>query len=311
MTNPRDINLTRLIKEKAAALDFDLCGIAPVRELKEFKKSLKKWIETGMNGNMDYIARSMEKRTNPGLIVNGAKSLVVVGLNYFTTKKQGGDGIPVISRYAYGIDYHCLIKGKLEKLFGFIIKIYPKVKGQSYVDFAPIMEKAWAREAGLGWFGKNSLLLNKEIGSFFFIGILVLNIVLEYDNPFTEDYCGNCRLCIDSCPTQAINNNRTIDARRCISYLTVENKSPIPEEFAGRLEYRVFGCDKCQEVCPWNKNVKAHKIPELDLPSELANMTRKEWLTLPEELFQRLFNKSAVKRVKYKGLIRNINFISG
>jgi epoxyqueuosine reductase len=302
--------LSHLIKARAFALNFDLCGIAPVRELREYAQVLKSWLGSGMNGDMNFFAKTFDERINPSLIFDEAKSLVVVGLNYFAPKKQGGNGIPLISSYAYGIDYHNLIKEKLNHLLDFITSVNPEARGKSFVDAAPIIEKAWAREAGLGWFGKNSLILNKEIGSFFFIGELVLNIELDYESPFTGDYCGNCRICIDSCPTGAINYNRTIDVRKCLSYLTVENKNAIPEEFSGKMEERIFGCDKCQDVCPWNKNVKPHNIPGFDLSPELAKMTREDWLSLSEKKYKKLFGLSAVRRVKYERLMDNIKFVT-
>ena len=310
MTNSADKTLSVLIKEKAHDLGFDLCGIAPSKILKEHEPIIKNWCSSGMNGDMNYLGQNPEKRINPGLLIPGAKSVIVTGLNYFTEKKQGGDGIPTISRYAYGANYHDVIKGKLNKILDVIKGFRLEAAGKSFVDSAPVLEKAWAREAGLGWPGRHSILINNKIGSFFFIGVIILDIDLDYDKPFSEDLCGTCRLCIDSCPTGAINENRTINVRRCIAYLTIEDKSPVPEELALKMEGRIFGCDKCQEVCPWNKNVKPHKTPEFELPEEIELMTSEEWLNLTREQFNRLFKKSAIARRKYELFMRNVTNVT-
>ncbi|MCX6253476.1 MAG: tRNA epoxyqueuosine(34) reductase QueG [Bacteroidia bacterium] len=265
MITPADNTLSVLIKEKARELGFDLCGIAPSKSLKGHEPIIKKWCSSGMNGDMHYLGQNIEKRINPGLLHPGTRSVIVTGLNYFTDKKQAGNGIPIVSMYAYGVNYHDVIKAKLNKILDYIKSISPEAEGKSYVDSAPIIEKAWAREAGLGWPGRHSILINKKIGSFFFLGVILLNINLEFDEPFNEDHCGTCRLCIESCPTGAINENRTIDVRRCIAYLTIENKNPVSEELTLKLEGRVFGCDKCQDVCPWNRNASPHKNPEFNL----------------------------------------------
>lgn len=295
-----------LIKKFAAEIGFDLCGIARAKSLNKHRDVLTQWAFEGMNGDMAYLGQNIEKRLDPRILVPGAKSLIVTGLNYYTEKKQGGNGVPVISRYAYGLNYHDVILKKLHKLIDFVKTIYPDVQGRSFVDSAPLLEKAWAREAGLGWPGKHSILINKQKGSFFFIGIIVLNIDLDYDQPASEDYCGKCTLCIDSCPTGAINSNRTIDARKCIAFQTLESKSPIPGEIVMNLEGRAFGCDKCQETCPWNKDAKQHKTPEFDLPDEVKLMTADAWKNLSRKDYKRLFKGSAIGRRSYCRFMDNI-----
>jgi epoxyqueuosine reductase len=302
-------DLSARIKGKAFEIGFDLCGIAHSHPLLEHENVLKKWCSSGMNGDMSYLGNNIEKRIDPALLFKGAKSVIVTGLNYFTQKKQGGNRVPVISRYAYGANYHDVIKKKLDKILVFIKDIEPGANGKSFVDSAPILEKAWAKEAGLGWPGRHSILINRNIGSFFFIGVIVVDIDLEYDKPITGDYCGECSQCIDLCPTAAINEDRTIDVRKCIAYLTIENRDPVPEDLAQKIEGRVFGCDKCQEVCPWNRVAKPHKIPEFEISAELSSLSREDWLTLSVKRFNSLFRKSAIKRGKYEQLMRNIKVV--
>jgi len=306
MISSGDNNLNRKIKDFAISIGFDLIGIAHSKPLNDHKEIIKNWLAAGMNAGMSFISRDVEKRTNPAHLVDGAKSVVVAGINYFPGERQGSNGIPVISKFAYGKDYHIVIEEKLNKLLNYIISCEPKASGKVCVDSAPILEKAWAREAGLGWIGKNSILINKEKGSFIFLGEIVLNIQFQYDDAFSEDFCGSCRLCIEACPTNAINENKTIDARKCISWLTVENKDAIPEEFKGNMRERVFGCDICQDVCPWNKNAKPHNNPGFALSPELAKMCRQDWLSISGKKFQELFSQSSVGRIKYERLKRNI-----
>lgn len=295
-----------LIKEYAVELGFDLCGIARSRSLDEHKPILKNWVSDGLNGDMEYLGQHISKRTDPGILFPGAKSLIVTGLNYYSEIKQGGNGVPVISKYAYGTNYHTVIKGKLNKILGFIRDIHPGVNGKAFVDSAPILEKAWGKEAGLGCPGKNSVLINKELGSFFFLGVLIVDIELDYDKPSDEDYCGTCRNCLDSCPTGAINTNRTLDVRKCIAYQTLEAKTQIPDDIVVKLEGRAFGCDKCQDVCPWNKSSKHHKTPEFELPEEVLNMTADEWKNLSRKDYKRLFKDSAIGRRSYCRFMDNI-----
>jgi epoxyqueuosine reductase len=306
MASPADKSISALIKVRSGGLGFDLCGIARSRSLKEREEILKSWCSSGMNDGMGYLSRDIDKRINPDHLVPGAKSLIVTGLGYYTDKQQREPGMPILSRYAYGESYHSVIKRKLDKLLSFIKTLKPETEGRSFVDSAPLLEKAWAAEAGLGWQGKHSIVINKGIGSFFFIGTLIINIELDYDTPVTEEYCGSCRSCIDLCPTGAINNDRTIDARKCIANLTIENRGPIPEEIIPNIGRRVYGCDRCQEVCPWNKEAKPHKTTEFDLPEEVELMTREEWLNLRKEDFKRLFRGSAIERRKYDPFMRNV-----
>jgi epoxyqueuosine reductase len=295
-----------LIKEFAAEVGFDLCGIARARSLDEHREVLAKWIHNGFNGDMTYLGQNFGKRTDPRILVPGAKSIIVTGLNYYSDKAQGGNEIPVISRYAYGTNYHDVIRKKLNRMLDFIKSIYPDTFGRTFVDSAPLLEKAWGKEAGLGWPGKHSILINKKIGSFFFLGIIVINTELEYDKPATEDHCGTCSLCIDSCPTGAINSDRTIDTRRCLAYQTLESKYPVPEDLVLKLEGRAFGCDKCQEVCPWNRNAQPHKTPEFELPAEVSGMKAEDWKNLSRKDFKRLFERSAIGRRTYCRFMDNI-----
>lgn len=296
-----------LIKKYAEEVGFDLVGIARARSLEEHKPILKNWVAMGMNGDMEYLGKHISKRTDPGILFPGAKSLIVTGLNYYSHNKQGGNGCPVISRHAYGINYHTVIKLKLNKILSYIKTIHPEVKGKAFVDTAPILEKAWGREAGLGSPGKNSILINKKIGSFFFLGILIVDIDLEYDQPVEEDYCGSCRSCIELCPTGAINENKTIDVTKCITYQTLEAKNQIPEDIITKLEGRAFGCDRCQEVCPWNKEPEAHKTTEFELPEEVQNMNAGDWKNLSRKDYKRLFKDSAIGRRSYCRFMDNID----
>jgi epoxyqueuosine reductase len=306
MIPSEDTLLSSAIKNKAIKLGFDLCGIAESRTLSENGSILKAWCAEGMNDKMYYLERNFEKRLDPGYLVSGAKSLVVTGLSYYSENKQLDLNAPIISRYTYGADYHDVILKKLLKLLDFIKSAEPQAEGMAFVDSAPLLEKAWAQEAGLGWQGKHSIVINKEIGSFFFIGTLVLNIPLVYDMPFTSDFCGECRLCIDECPTGAINNNRTIDARKCIANLTIENRGAIPEELIPKLGRRVYGCDRCQEVCPWNRHAVPNSHTELEINEEIANMSLSDWKSLSKDKYEKNFKRSAMGRVKYESLVRNI-----
>jgi epoxyqueuosine reductase len=306
MTDPSNKTLSLLIKEKAHDLGFDLCGITNSRSLEERKKYLETWCSSGMNGEMNYLAMNVDRRINPEFLVPDAKSLIITGLNYYTKKKQSEPDVPVISRYAYGASYQDVIKKKLLKLLAFIKSIKPETKGRPFSDSAPLLEKAWASEAGLGWQGKHSIVINKEIGSFFFIGALIINIELDYDKPSESENCGNCRLCIELCPTRAINENRTIDARKCIANLTIESRGPIPEEIIPKLGGRVYGCDKCQEVCPWNKNAKENTNPEFELSEEIQEMNKNDWINLSPEDFKRLFNGTPIARRKYHPFMKNV-----
>jgi epoxyqueuosine reductase len=306
MKTSADKESSTLIKKFAAEVGFDLCGIAKAKSLDEHRLILKRWTYEGMNSDMAYLGQNIEKRIDPRLLVPGARSIIVTGLNYYSEKKQGGNGIPVISRYAYGVNYHDVIKEKLLKILAYIKSLHPESEGKCFVDSAPILEKAWGREAGLGWTGKHSILINRHIGSFFFLGVIIINIELEYDQPIKRDSCGKCTSCIEACPTRAINNNRTIDTRICLAYQTLESKTPIPEDLVMKLEGRAFGCDKCQEVCPWNKSSKPHNTPEFELPAEVELMGAEDWKNLSRKDFKRLFKKSAIGRRSYCRFMDNV-----
>lgn len=299
-------SISQQIKERASELGFDLCGIAPSHPLPEREKILRDWCKRGMNGGMGYLERSIEKRVNPDFLLPGAKSVIVMGSNYYTSDNQVEKDVPILSRYAFGSDYHDVIIKKLDQIIDLIKDQVVETECRSFVDSEPLLEKAWAVEAGLGWQGRHSIVINDKLGSFFFIGIILLNIELEYDSPYKVNRCGNCRLCIDLCPTSAINENGTIDARKCIANLTIENRGPIPEEIIPKIGGRVYGCDKCQEVCPWNKHVKSHHIAEFELSEELRQMKIEEWLNLTSDQFDRLFKNSPVKRRKYEPFMSNV-----
>jgi epoxyqueuosine reductase len=306
MTNPIENELSAGIKNKAFELGFNICGIAKSRNLEEYGPRLKRWVNAGMNDIMGYLARDIDRRLNPESLLPGAKSLVVTGLSYYSEKLQKDPRAPVLSRYNYGDDYHEVIKSKLEKLLSWIKSVKPEAEGRPFVDSESLLEKPWAREAGLGWQGRHSILISKEIGSFFFIGILILNINLNYDPPFTGENCGKCRLCMDECPTGAINENKTINARKCIANVTIERRGPVPEELIPYLGRRIYGCDRCQEVCPWNKKAKHNKTPEFAINDEVAGMSLEDWKNLSRQQFSRLFGKTSLGRVKYEKLMSNI-----
>lgn len=294
------------IKQIAQELGFSACGIAAARKLDEEEPRLKAFLNNNFHGEMSYLANHFEKRLDPTLLVPGAKSMVVVLLNYFPPKLQTGNKAPIISKYAYGKDYHLVIKEKLQQLLQYIQLEIAQTTGRMFTDSAPVLERAWAVQAGLGWIGKNGLLINKELGSFFFIGELVIDLELEYDKPFEKEYCGSCNQCLSACPTQALTQAYILDARKCISYLTIELKTDVPSELKPKLTKRAFGCDICQDVCPWNQKVKGHSILEFSPQSNLLEMNSEEWLSLTEKQFNQLFSNSAIQRAGYKKFVQNI-----
>lgn len=296
---------TRLIKQKAAELGFMFCGVSKSGFLEEEAPRLEHWLKNGLNAKLDYMANHFDKRLDPRLLVDDAKSVVSLVYNYFPTAQQNQDSFK-LSKYAYGVDYHFVIKDKMRELFEFIQEEIGEVSGRMFTDSAPVLDKAWAKKSGLGWVGKHTLLLNRNHGSFFFVGELILDLELIEDGPI-KDYCGTCTKCIEACPTDAIIEPYVVDASRCISYLTIELKDAlIPSEFHGKMDDWMFGCDACQDVCPWNKFAKAHNEPLFQPSDRLMQMSRKDWIEITEDVYRELFKNSPIKRAKFSGLTRNI-----
>ena len=302
-------NASIRIKEKAHELGFLDCGVSEARFLAEEKDRLQNWLQNEMQGEMSYMARNIDKRLDPRLLVGNARSVISVLLNYFPSEKQSDPEAPVLSKYAFGTDYHFVMKDKLADLLKFIqIEIAP-CEGRFFVDSAPVLDRAWAARAGLGWIGKNTNLISPEHGSFFFIGELIIDLELPADDKIVRDHCGNCTRCIDACPTQALVAPYVLDARRCISYQTIENHGEIDPTLKGKFENRVFGCDICQDVCPWNLKSEANDESDLSPAFELMNLSKKEWIEMDKPLFNELFRNSAVKRTRFEGLKRNLKFL--
>jgi epoxyqueuosine reductase len=306
---PQIQTITQSIKEQAFDLGFYHIGIAKAQPMEEEERRLEAWLNQGYHGQMSYMANHFEKRVDPTKLVPGAKSVISLAYNYFTTEKQTDFAAPKFSTYAFGKDYHFVVKEKMQQLFEHIqVLVGSEVNGRFFVDSAPVLERDWARRAGVGWIGKNTLLIHPKKGSFFFLGEIILDLEMVYDAPM-KDYCGTCRKCIDACPTEAISpKGYVIDGSKCISYLTIELKEAIPTEFKGKMEGWVFGCDICQDVCPWNRFSKRHNEPEFQPKESFLQMEADEWFDLTSETFSQLFSKSAVKRTKYAGLKRNILF---
>ncbi len=298
---------TELIKSEAKRLGFMSCGIAKAGFLEEEAPRLEKWLSENRHGQMQYMENHFDKRLNPTLLVDGAKSVISLLLNYYPEQKQA-EGSYKISKYAYGQDYHFVIKEKLKELLYSIQQTIGEVGGRAFVDSAPVLDKAWAAKAGLGWIGKNSNLLSKQTGSFFFIAELIVDIELEYDMP-TTSHCGSCTACIDACPTGAIIQPYIVDGSKCISYYTIELRDNMPMEVKGKMDEWAFGCDVCQDVCPWNRFSKPHKEPLFNPHPDLLSLTKMDWEEITEDTFRAVFKNSAVKRTKYSGLMRNINFL--
>ena len=300
---------TTFIKSKAKSLGFLSCGISRATFLEEEASNLEKWLNDGKHGKMKYMENHFDKRLDPRKLVPGAKSIISLTYNYFNDNFQKDKNAPKISKYAYGSDYHLIIKKKLKILFKELKKNFGDINGRVFVDSAPIMEKPWAAKSGLGWIGKNTNLISQKIGSYYFLAEIIVDLEFEYDTPVT-DHCGSCRACIDSCPTGALDIPYQIDASKCISYLTIELRDEIPSEFKGKMDNWAFGCDVCQDVCPWNRFSQKHNEPLFNPNEELIKMEIKDWEELTEETFEVIFKNSAVKRTKFKGLKRNISFIS-
>jgi len=298
---------TQIIKSEAKRLGFLSCGISKAVFLEEEAPRLENWLNKNRHGEMAYMENHFDKRLDPTRLVPGSKSVISLLLNYFPAQEQASDTYK-ISKYAYGTDYHFLIKDKLKQLMDFISKEIGDVHGRAFVDSAPVLDKAWAAKSGLGWIGKHSNLLTKQLGSFYFIAELIVDLDLEYDTPVT-DHCGSCTACIDACPTGAIVAERVVDGSKCISYFTIELKNEIPASQKGKFQDWMFGCDICQDVCPWNRFSKPHNEPLFSPQPELLSMTKQDWEEITEEVFQKIFKKSAVKRTKFTGLKRNITFL--
>lgn len=300
---------TSLIKTKALELGFDSCGISKAEFLEDEAKRYESWLKQNKNGQMYYLENNFDCRLDPRLLLEGAKSVISLLINYYPEKKQGEKCSYKISKYAYGVDYHVVIKEKLKTLIEYISSTIGEISVRPFVDSGQVMEKAWAAKSGLGWIGKNSLLITKK-GSFYFIGDLITDLDLEYDTPLKTDICGSCTKCIEACPTKAIDKAYSLDATKCISYLTIELKDKIPQEFKGKWENWIYGCDICQDVCPWNKFAVPNNEPQFNPVPNIMNKSTKDWEQLDEEKFRELFRNSAVIRSKYKGLMRNIKFLT-
>jgi epoxyqueuosine reductase len=298
---------TQIIKAEAKRLGFLSCGISKAGFLEEDAPRLEKWLNQNHHGKMDYMTDYFDKRLDPTLLVPDSKSVITVLLNYYPPDFQNADSYK-ISKYAYGKDYHSVLKKKLKKLLRAIRTEIGDVSGRAFMDFAPVMEKSWAAKSGLGWIGKNANLITQKTGSFYFIAELILDLELEYDNP-TTDHCGSCTACIDACPTEAIVAPYVVDGSKCISYYTIELKENIPQEMKGKLDDWMFGCDVCQDVCPWNRFSKAHSEPLFTPYPELLSYSKKDWEEITEETFAKVFTNSPLKRTKLEGLKRNIAFL--
>ncbi|HPG10459.1 MAG TPA: tRNA epoxyqueuosine(34) reductase QueG [Chitinophagaceae bacterium] len=297
------------IKAFARNLGFDHCGIAKAQRLDEDAKRLEQWLSKGMHGSMQYMENHFELRIDPSKLVPGARSVITLLLNYYPEQKQNEDS-PGISKYAYGKDYHSVIRAKLNALLSLIKEHIGDIHGRGFVDSAPVLERTWAQKSGLGWVGKNGNLITKHSGSFFFIATLITDLELEYDDPFTKDFCGTCTKCIDACPTDAILPDKVVDGSKCISYFTIELKDQlIPGEMKGKFENWIFGCDTCQDVCPWNRFSQPTPIQAFTPIPEVLDLTSKEWEALSEESFKMIFRDSPLKRAKYSGIRRNLHFI--
>lgn len=298
---------TAFIKNLAQKLGFQYCGVAEATFLEEEAPKLEKWLNAGMHGKMGYMANHFDKRLDPRKLVEGAKSVVTLMYNYYPQKDIFISSQYKISKYAYGQDYHFIIKQKLKEMVAALQSEVGEIHGRVFVDSAPVMERAWAKKSGVGWIGKNSLLLNKNDGSFFFLAELILDLELVDDGP-VKDYCGTCTRCIDACPTDAI-TPYVVDGSKCISYYTIELKDQLPDEMKGKFKDWIFGCDICQDVCPWNRFAKKHKEEAFEPHSDIEGMDAADWEELTREVFQKVFQKSAVKRTGYDGLKRNISFV--
>lgn len=302
-------NNTALIKQTAQQLGFSYCGIAKAEALTDDARRLEAWLRQDMHGSMQYMENHFDLRVDPRKLVPGAKSVITLLQNYFPDQQQK-ENTPHIAKYAFGKDYHEVIRAKLKNLLLVLNEQIGEIQGRGFVDSAPVLERTWALRSGAGWIGRNGNLITKQNGSFYFIATLIVDIDLAYDDPFAKDFCGSCRKCIDSCPTDAILNNKVIDGSKCISYFTIELKEAlIPNEMKGKFDNWLFGCDVCQDVCPWNRFSKSHHELAFTPIPEILNLSTKEWEALTEDAFNSIFKHSPLKRAKFKGIQRNLSFI--
>jgi len=297
---------TAIVKRLAKEQGFMACGISKADFLEEEATGLEQWLKHGYHGDMKWMENHFDERLDPRKLMPGAKSVISVLLNYFPEESQEA-GTPKISKYAYGRDYHKVIRGKLKRMLQGIHEEIGEVHGRGFVDSAPVMDRAWARRSGLGWIGKHSLLLSKKSGSFYFIGELIVDLELDPDGPST-DHCGSCTACMDACPTQAIIAPTVVDSNKCISYLTIEYKKALPSEFQDKMDQWVYGCDTCQDVCPWNRFSKPHQEPDFNLREAIGKNGSQEWEEITHELWEEIMQGSAIRRTGYKGFMRNLNF---
>lgn len=299
---------SKFIKAAAQRLGFDFCGIAAAEKLDDDAFKLEAWLNKGMHGNMQYMENHFDLRIDPSKLVPGAKSVITFLKNYYPSQQQD-TAAPKISKYAFGEDYHEVIRAQMQELLYVLREEFGDINGRGFVDSAPVLERTWAQKSGLGWVGKNGNLIHKQAGSFFFIATLITDLVLAYDEPYTTDYCGTCTRCIDACPTQAILPDKTINGSQCISYFTIELKDQlIPEEMKGKFDNWMFGCDTCQDVCPWNRFSAPHQEKAFAPITEILNLSTKEWELMTEESFKTIFKRSPLKRTKWKGIQRNLKF---
>ncbi|WP_438945382.1 tRNA epoxyqueuosine(34) reductase QueG [Sediminibacterium sp.] len=299
---------TRYIKAQAARLGFSYCGIARAEKLNEDARRLEQWLNKNHQGSMQYMENHFDKRIDPTLLVPGAQSVITLLKNYYPETKQQNNS-PKIARYAWGKDYHEVIRAQLKELLFEMNQEIGTVTGRGFVDSAPVLERAWAVKSGLGWVGKNGNLISKQNGSYFFIATLIVDIPLQYDDPFAKDYCGTCKQCIDACPTNAILPNKEINGSQCISYYTIELKEALSQETNVKTENWLFGCDICQEVCPWNRFSKPHSEPAFEPIPAILNLSSQEWEEMSEEVFKQLFKESPLKRARYSGIRKNLRWL--
>lgn len=297
------------VRAEAQRLGFAFVGFARAERLDDEARRLEAWLRQGAHGKMAYLENYFDLRIDPTRLVPGAKTVICLAYNYFNPEKQQDPQAPKISQYAYGEDYHHVVKERLKTLLAHMQEQFGDIHGRCFVDSAPVLEREWARRAGIGWNGRHTLTINPKFGSYFFLAEIICDLELAYDDPI-RDHCGTCRRCIDACPTEAIHpNGYWLDASKCISYLTIELREEIPAEFQGKMDNWMFGCDVCQDVCPWNRFARRHQEPAFEPHPDLLTMTQREWLEITPEVFQKLFRKSAVKRAKFQGLQRNIRFL--